>query len=197
MTPHTSTAKSRVVSWTEPMLEAFHGLCNQLCESVCLCVPCVSDVFVLESDASSMGVGAVLSVVRDEEKLPVAFFSKQLRGAQTRYSAQELEGLGVFEAIHHFAYFLYGRRFTVVTDHKGLVNMMKGRQYNKRIYNWCLKLAEYDFEVIYREGSQNVVADDLSRCFEDVENCDVATHLLQEGGDVGLEDSPHSQRKRT
>ncbi len=84
LTPHTSTAMSRVVSWTEPMLDAFHGLCNQLCDSVCLCVPCVSDVFMLESDASSTGVGAVLSVVRKDENVPVAFFSKQLRGAQSR-----------------------------------------------------------------------------------------------------------------
>ncbi len=195
LTPHTSTAMSRVVSWTEPMLDAFHGLCNQLCESVCLCVPCVSDVFVLESDASSTGVGAVLSVVRKDENVPVAFFSKQLRGAQTRYSAQELEGLGVFEAIRHFAYFLYGRKFTVVTDHKGLVSMMTGRQFNRRIHNWCLKLTEFDFEVVYREGSKNVVADELSRCFEDANADGNATHFLQEGGDVGLENCPHSRKE--
>ncbi len=191
LTPHTSTAMSRVVSWTEPMLDAFHGLCNQLCDSVCLCVPCVSDVFMLESDASSTGVGAVLSVVRKDENVPVAFFSKQLRGAQTRYSAQELEGLGVFEAIRHFAYFLYGRKFTVVTDHKGLVSMMTGRQFNRRIHNWCLKLTEFDFEVVYREGSKNVVADELSRCFDEANADGNATHLLQEGGDVGLENGPH------
>ncbi len=48
LTPHTSTAMSGVVSWTSPMLDAFHALCNKLCESVCLCVPCASDVFVVE-----------------------------------------------------------------------------------------------------------------------------------------------------
>ncbi len=48
------------------MMEAFHGLCKSLCHSVCLVVPCVSDVFVLECDASVSGVGAVLSVVRGE-----------------------------------------------------------------------------------------------------------------------------------
>ncbi len=133
LTPHTSTAKSGVVSWTSLMLDAFHALCTKLSVSVRLCVPCVSDVFVLESDASSTGVGAVLSVVRNNEKLPVAFFSKQLRGAQANYSAQELEGLGIYEAIRHFAYFLYGRKFTVVTDHKGLVNMRYGKQENRRI----------------------------------------------------------------
>ncbi len=68
LTPHTSTAMSGVVSWTSPMLDAFHALCNKLCESVCLCVPCASDVFVVESDASSTGVGAVLSVIRNTER---------------------------------------------------------------------------------------------------------------------------------
>ncbi len=186
--PHTSTVKSGRVSWTKPMLEAFHGLCVQLCNSVCLCVPCTSDVFVLESDASSTGVEAVLSVLRDEDMMPVAFFSKQLRGAQRNYSAQELEGVGVYEAIRHFAYFLYGRKFTVVTDHKGLVNLMSGKQDNRRIYNWCLKLTEYDFEMVYREGKQSVVADDLSRCFEELGSCDSVARLLEEGGDVGSQE---------
>ncbi len=145
-------------------------------------------MFVVESDASSMGVGAVLSVVRDNEKLPVAFFSKQLRGAQVKYSAQELEGLGIYEAIRHFAYFLYGRKFTVVTDHKGLANMTKGKQENRRIYNWCLKLSMYDFVVVYRAGEENIVADDLSRCHGETDVKDRATQLLEEGGDVGIQE---------
>ncbi len=194
LTPHTSTAKSGRVSWTKPMLDAFHGLCVQLCNSVCLCVPCASDCFVLECDASSTGVGAVLSVVRGEETLPVAFFSKQLRGAQTKYSAQELEGLGVFESIKHFAYFLYGRRFKVITDHKGLVNMRTGRQDNRRIYNWCLKLSEFEFEMVYRAGKQNVVADGLSRCFEEDSSCDTVTRVSEEGGDVGIREA-HMKEK--
>ncbi len=61
----------------------------------------VSDKFILETDASGAGVGAVLSVRRGEELLPVAFFSKQLQGAEHRYSAQELEGLGLFKAVRH------------------------------------------------------------------------------------------------
>ncbi len=190
LTPHTSTAKSGVVSWTSPMLDAFHALCNKLSVSVRLCVPCVSDVFVVESDASSTGVGAVLSVVRNDEKLPVAFFSKQLRGAQGNYSAQELEGLGIYEAIRHFAYFLYGRKFTVVTDHKGLVNMRCGKQENRRIYNWCLKLSMYDFDIVYQAGEENVVADDLSRCHGETEVSDHVTQLMKEGGDVGIRELP-------
>ena len=78
----------------------------------------------------------MLSVVRDDVRLPVAFFSRQLHGAQTRYSAQELEGLAVFESIKHFAYFLYGRRFVLITDHRGLVNLMSNKQENRRLYGW-------------------------------------------------------------
>ncbi len=95
--------------------------CVSHCVIVCLVVPCVSDVFVLECDAS---VSGVVSVVRGEEHLPVAFFSKQLKGAQQRYSAQELEGLALIEAVRHFAFYLYGKDFTVVTDHRSLVTLI-------------------------------------------------------------------------
>ncbi len=68
------------------------------------------------------------------------------------------------------------------------MNLMSGKQDNRRIYNWCLKLTEYDFEMVYREGKQNVVADDLSRCFEELGSCDSVTHLLEEGEDVGSQE---------
>ncbi len=201
LTPHTSTAMSTRVSWTGDMLDAFRGLCDSLSVSVCLHVPCASDVFVLDTDASGTGVGAVLSVVREEEKLPVAFFSKQLQGAQKNYSAQELEGLGVYESVNHFAYFLYGKRFTVITDHKGLVGMMTRKQENRRILKWSLKLSMFDFDVVYRAGVENLVADDLSRCGESVDVAERdangvsagSTRLLEEGGDVGIH--PHVEER--
>ncbi len=186
LTPHTSSAMSGRVSWTSLMLDAFKSLCCSLSESVCLHVPCVSDVFVLDTDASCTGVGAVLSVVRGGEKLPVAFFSRQLHGAQKNYSAQELEGLGIFESINHFAYFLYGRKFTVVTDHKGLVGMMSKNQSNRRILNWSMKLSMFHFDVVYRAGVENHVADDLSRCGDVSDVSAGSTSLLRKGGDVGI-----------
>ncbi len=183
LTPHTSRSLAGELVWSDRMLEAFRGLCHELSSAVCLYVPCVSDSFVLECDASSTGVGAVLSIDRDGDRLPVAFFSKQLRGAQRRYSAQELEGLAVFESIRHFAYFLYGSSFKVITDHRGLVSLRTAKQSNRRIYNWALKLTEFDFEIEYRRGCENGVADELSRCFN---NGAVAEPPpLEGGGDVG------------
>ncbi len=171
------------------MMEAFHGLCGQLSHSVCLCVPCVSDVFVLECDTSASGVGAVLSVTRAKVRFPVAFFSRQLRGAQCRYSAQKLEGLALFEAVRHFAFYLYSRKFTVVTNHRSLVTLMSARQENRRLYNWALKLTEFEFDIVYRSGKENGVADCLSRCYvrEDEETRAAGDRQQrEEGGDVGV-----------
>ncbi len=115
----------------------------------------------------------------------MAFFSHQLKGAQQCYSAQELECLAVVEAVNHFAYFLYGKHFEIVTDHRGLESLVAGKQCNRRVQGWALKLSEFSFSITYRKGSENVVADALSRCHEDVEAGE-NEHLFQEGGDVGV-----------
>ncbi len=188
LTPHTAAKGNERVEWTDPMLVAFSELCNVLSNSVCLCVPRECDVFCLECDASGTGVGAVLSVERDGELLPVAFFSRQLRGAQCRYSAQELECLAAVEAVKHFSYYLYGRHFRLLTDHKGLESLRSGKQLNRRVYGWSLTLSEFDFTVVYRCGRDNIVADELSRCHAG--NCGETTRLLEEGGDVGLGAKP-------
>ncbi len=184
LTSHTAKTSPGEVVWTSPMLEAFRKLCVSLCDHVCLNVPCKEDDFCLESDASASGVGAVLSVWRDGEWKPVAFFSRQLKGAQVRYSAQELEGLALYEAVQHFAFYLYGKRFSIITDHRGLEWLKSGNQRNRRVYGWALKLSEFQFDVTYRRGEQNVVADDLSRC-HDGSNVGVTTLSKEEGGDVG------------
>ncbi len=59
----------------------------------------------------------------------MAFFSMQLRGAQLRYSAQELDRLGLLESVRHFAFYLYGRKFKVVTDHRSLESLMTAQQH--------------------------------------------------------------------
>ncbi len=185
LTPSTFKTAPGIVEWSKPMVEAFDLLKDKLLCHVCLTGPCMRDVFVLETDASGTGIGAVLSVEREGKREPVAFFSMQLRGAQLRYSAQELEGLGLFESVRHFAFYLYGRTFTVVTDHRSLESLMTAQQHNRRLYNWALKLTEFDFVVEYRKGRDNVVADCLSRrvgeCIEEGEKTS-----SEEGGDVGV-----------
>ena len=198
LTPQTSKSLTGELVWSGEMLAAFRGMCESLSNHVCLFVPCASDHFSLECDASSTGVGGVLSVCREGKLVPVGFFSKQLHGAQRRYSAQELEGLALYESIRHFSYYLYGNKFVVYTDHKGLVNLMSNKQENRRLYGWALKLTEYQFEIIYKRGEENGVADCLSRCFSDeVTDCAVTASPARkvEGGDVGHQDLPLAHMK--
>ena len=163
LTPATSKAVPGVVGWTEAMLEAFSHLRVCLYDVCVLTIPSQEDTFVLHSDASVAGIGATLNVYRDGIETPAAYFSKQLQGAQHHYSATELEGLAIFKAIHHFAHFLYGRRFMVVTDHKALVSFLKSRVLNKRLHGWVLQLLDFDFEIVNRPGKDNQDADALSR----------------------------------
>ena len=91
-----------------------------MCDVSVLFLPTLSDVFVLQTDASGRGVGAVLSVCRDGDELPVGYFSRKLKPAERKYSATELECLAVVQAIDYFAAHLIGRPFMVETDHKAL-----------------------------------------------------------------------------
>ena len=78
--------------------------------------------------ASGDGVGACLHVVRDELELPVAFYSRQLRGAEKNYSVTELEFLAIVSAVRHFEYFLYGRSVTIYTDHRACVSLLSSKR---------------------------------------------------------------------
>jgi len=80
-----------------------------------LFVPLCTDVFYLYTDASGDGVGACLHVVREDVELPVAFYSRQLRGAEKNYSVTELETLAIVSAVKYFDYYLYGRAQCILT----------------------------------------------------------------------------------
>ena len=86
------------------MLDAYKTLVSKLCNFCLLTIP-------LPTDISLLGLGAVLNVSRDGKEKPVAFFSRQLRCAEKRCSATELEALAVVAAVDHFLPYLYGRSF--------------------------------------------------------------------------------------
>ena len=101
--------------------------------------------------------------MRDGEELPVGYFSRQLQGAQRHYSATELEGLAVFQAVNFYDHFLYGRHFVIQTDHSALIYLLKSKKLNKRLYGWILRLLDFSFTIEYKPGRFNQDADGLSR----------------------------------
>ena len=160
------TAPDRVLC-TDALLCDFTYLKDVLCNLPSLTLPVPADEFLLQTDASGVGLGAVLSVVRKGEELPVAFYSKKLLPRERQYSASELEGLAVVAAVQHFQPYLITHPFTVETDHRALVFLTSAQHKNGRLARWAMKLQPYSFTVRYRPGSLNVNADVLSRGFEE------------------------------
>ena len=187
LTDATRKSAPDVVVWSSVMLEEFVYLKNVLCDVPSLTLPTIADEYILQTDASGRGVGAVLSVVRDGEEFPVAYYSRKLKPRETRYSATELEGLAVVNAVQHFYVYLVAQKnFTIVTDHRALVFLNTARHANGRLARWALALQPYSFTVVYRPGKMNSNADALSRCYGDsVALCeDDCQTPLEEGGGV-------------
>ena len=160
----TTTKKTpEMVEWSEEMLGSFSDLCCSLSDACMLHVPTKCDVFLLQTDASGVGIGSVLSVCREGKEVPVAFYSRQMKERETRYSATEIECLAVLESIRHFEVHLIGRHFTLQTDHKAVESLLTSKVLNRRLTRWALYLQEFCFTSQYRPGSQNANADGLSR----------------------------------
>lgn len=115
-------------------------------------------------DASPYGLGAVLMQrTKDKKKRIIMFVSKTLSQAERRYCQTEREALAIVWSIERFHFYLFGRKFTLFTDHKPLTFMFQPLSKPcARIERWVLRLQQYDFVVVYKSGKENI-ADSFSR----------------------------------
>ena len=103
--------------------------------------------YTLYTDASQVGLGAVLSQVIDDKQRVIAYWSNTLSKTERKYSAIKRESLAMIKAIKHFRYYLLGRKFQLMVDHHSLVFKMTDA--NDRLLRMALRLQEYDFGVVY------------------------------------------------
>ncbi|KAE8894481.1 hypothetical protein PF003_g21348 [Phytophthora fragariae] len=150
-------------TWGEAQEEAFAWAKAWLSTKPVLVHPDYDLPFKLTTDASKAGLGAVLSQDQGRGDQPVAYASKVNSPTVANYSISELECLAVVWAVRLFRPHLYGRRFTIVTDHVALKWLMTTKEPAGRLHRWALTLQEYDFDIVYRPGKENHVADALSR----------------------------------
>ena len=164
---HRLTGKDVRWEWSQDCQKSFSELKQRLLNSPILTYPDFDLDFVLETDASIDGLGAILSQKKNDEKLhPVAYASRSTSSAEKHYSVTELETLAVVWAVQHFRAYLYGHVVTVITDHSAVKSILDKPSSNGKHTRWWLKVfgsGVGQLKIIYRPGRENGGADALSR----------------------------------
>lgn len=181
-------------AWTKECQEAFLLLKNEVISATNLAHYDESKTLVLATDASSYGIGAVLSQLEGTDETPIAYGSKTLTETQKNYSQIEREALSIIYGVTKFRQFLYGRKFVLLTDHEPLISIFSPEKNiptmtAQRLQRWALTLMGFQYEIKYKKTSKHGNADALSRlpvgpdtqfdALEELENEEVS-HTVQE-----------------
>ena len=149
--------------WMPSCEEAFCNLKNRLTSATILALSDWSKPFVLDTDASNMGVGAVLFQLNGCNETVVAYGSRTLSKSEQNYCATKKELLAVVEFLEHFRPYLLGRPITICTDHGALKWLQIFKQPEGQMDCWLQKLQECGFNIVHCPGKQHSNADALSR----------------------------------
>ena len=158
--------KDKKYKWDDNCEKAFMKIKTLLLTAPVLIMPDYQKPFKLQVDASDYGAGAVLLQEGTQEiDQPISYFSQKFDQHQRNYSTCEKEALVLILALRHFDFYLSAAIFPieVFTDHNPLVFLMKMRDRNQRLLRWSLMLQEYNIKVSHIRGTDNVIADALSR----------------------------------
>lgn len=150
--------------WGPDQSDAFEELKQALIRSPVLLFPNPAAELVLRTDASEVGIGAVLFNRDPGESTgrPIGYFAKTLQPAERKWTTGDLESFAIVSAVKHWKHLLHGVRFTIETDHRNLVFIQSDP--SARVVRWRHFLAEFNFILQHIPGETNVTADMLSRC---------------------------------
>ncbi|GBN76452.1 Retrovirus-related Pol polyprotein from transposon 297 [Araneus ventricosus] len=144
-----------------------------LTSSPILTYPRTDKDFILDTDASNEGIGAVLSQNMGNEERVIAYFSKSLGKEERNYCVTCKELLAIVKSIEHFHHYLYGQKFLLRSDHASPRWLLNFKEPEGHIARWIQRLQKYDFEIQHRKGTSHGNADALSRrpCTESCKHC--------------------------
>ena len=159
MAPITECLKGRSFTWTVAANKAFVEVKEKLGQAPVLKLPDFTKIFEVACDASHVGIGGVLS----QEGHPIAFFSEKLNDTWRRYSTYDMEFYALIQTIKHWHPYLIHREFILYTDHDSLKHLNSQSKLNARHSRWMNYLQQFDFVIRHKSGTENKVADALSR----------------------------------
>merc|ERR1712015_37960 len=172
--------KTEAMPWTPQLDAAFKASKRALAAATMLVYPSMQAPTALTTDASVIGVGAVLEQFLEGKWKPLAFFSCRFRTPETKYSTFDRELLAVHLAIRHFHFFLEGRSFTIFTDHKPLTLAIKKSTDPQSAHQGrhLAAITEYSTDIQHVARKANPVADALSHTLPTPSPCDVADIVI-------------------
>lgn len=157
---------SQQFKWSLECQQAFDSVKALLCSAPVLATPNFNHPFKLEVDASAVGAGAVL-LQEDADGIdhPICYFSRKFNKHQLNYSTIEKEALALLMALQHFEVYVGSSSLPVVvyTDHNPLVFLLRMYNQNQRLMRWSLIVQNYNLDIQHKKGTDNIVADTLSR----------------------------------
>ncbi|KAL2230686.1 UNVERIFIED_CONTAM: Transposon Ty3-G Gag-Pol polyprotein [Sesamum indicum] len=174
--PLTALLKKDAFGWNPEADEAFNQLKKVMTTAPVLSMPDFSKPFIVETDASGKGIGAVLM----QEGKPIAYLSKALAARNLGLSTYEKEFLALLLAVTKWKHYLLGNHFIIKTDQRSLKHILDQRVDSMLQQKWVTKLLGLSYEVQYKKGTENRAADALSRMDQVIDtqhSCAISTHV--------------------
>ena len=160
---HSASTKGKRFRWTVECEEAFANIKRKLTNAPILAFPQLDEPFILDTDASDKGLGAVLSQVQGGNERVIAYAARALSKAERNYSTTRKELLALVWGTEHFETYLYGRRFLARIDRSALQWLQNFKNPRGQVARWLERLSDFDFEVEHRSRQLHGNADGLSR----------------------------------
>ena len=156
-------SKNYPIKFDQPAKNAFQTLKDIISSNDVLVFPDFQKPFELTTDASDKALGAVLSQKGHDGDRPITFISRTLSATEENYATNEKEMLAIVWALHTLRNFIYGAKINIHTDHQPLTYALSPQNNNAKLKRWKAFMEEHDYQLFYKPGRSNVVADALSR----------------------------------
>lgn len=166
--------KNQNFLWTPECTDAWNILKTHLTTAPILTCPNFEYEFCIQADASSFGLGALLTQHIEGKEHVICYLSRSLSRQERNYSTVEKECLAVLWAIEKLRPYVEGSHFTVITDHYSLLWLRKLDSPSGRLARWSVRLQQYDFDIIHRKGKLHVCPDALSRSVPQIDSIQIS-----------------------
>ncbi|TYJ51186.1 hypothetical protein B9479_008259, partial [Cryptococcus floricola] len=192
---HKLLVKNTQWLWSPSCQQAFENLRDKLCSAPILAHPDYSKPFILSTDASTVGLGAILSQRDDKHhEHPIVYLSRSLQGAEKRYTATELECLAIVWALSKLRGYVEGATLEIITDHSALQWILSFKGTNSRLLRWSFELQQWrpNITITHKPGKNHTNVDTLSRIPPETTPVQILSISINPTNDDEETNSPYS-----